>query len=86
MLCYDGDTARVAVSVLRARGVEASSIRGGVKTLWKELPTLRASERNEQQAAHEKGIGLVDIRVQTGMKSMAQAEVQEVPVRTGALQ
>ncbi|KAL1998574.1 hypothetical protein VTN02DRAFT_5952 [Thermoascus thermophilus] len=30
---YDGDTARVATSILRARGVEAWSMRGGVKQL-----------------------------------------------------
>ncbi|KAJ5090565.1 hypothetical protein N7532_009249 [Penicillium argentinense] len=29
VVCYDGDTARVATSVLRARGVEADSVRGG---------------------------------------------------------
>lgn len=28
-LCYDGDTSRVATSVLRAKGFEAESIRGG---------------------------------------------------------
>ncbi|ERF76812.1 hypothetical protein EPUS_07992 [Endocarpon pusillum Z07020] len=33
---YDGDTARVATSVFRARGVEAWSLRGGVKGLATE--------------------------------------------------
>ncbi|KAK7745691.1 hypothetical protein SLS62_009657 [Diatrype stigma] len=33
VVCYDGDTSRVATSVLRAKGVEASNIRGGVKAL-----------------------------------------------------
>lgn len=28
-VCYDGDTARVATSVLRAKGLEADSVRGG---------------------------------------------------------
>lgn len=32
-LCYDGDTARVANSVLRAKGVESESVRGGVAAL-----------------------------------------------------
>ncbi|EEU39405.1 uncharacterized protein NECHADRAFT_94346 [Fusarium vanettenii 77-13-4] len=32
-LCYDGDSARVANSVLRAKGVEAESIRGGYGAL-----------------------------------------------------
>jgi rhodanese-related sulfurtransferase len=31
LVCYRGDTARVASSVLRARGVEAMSIRGGMR-------------------------------------------------------
>lgn len=30
VVCYDGDTARVATSVLRARNIQASSIRGGM--------------------------------------------------------
>ncbi|WZH43297.1 Cysteine synthase a [Fusarium acuminatum] len=34
-LCYDGDSARVANSVLRAKGVEAESVRGGYGALAK---------------------------------------------------
>ncbi|KAJ5580844.1 hypothetical protein N7450_007145, partial [Penicillium hetheringtonii] len=33
VLCYDGDTARVATSVLRARGLDADSVRGGYRAL-----------------------------------------------------
>ncbi|GJC87789.1 putative siderophore biosynthesis protein SbnA [Colletotrichum liriopes] len=33
VLCYDGDSARVATSVLRAKGFEADSIRGGLRAL-----------------------------------------------------
>lgn len=33
VVCYDGDTARVATSVLRARGLEADSVRGGYSAL-----------------------------------------------------
>lgn len=29
LMCYNGDTARVATSVLRAKGVQADSVRGG---------------------------------------------------------
>lgn len=29
VVCYDGDTARVATSVLRAKGLDADSVRGG---------------------------------------------------------
>lgn len=33
VLCYDGDTARVATSVLRAHGLDADSVRGGYRAL-----------------------------------------------------
>lgn len=33
LLCYDGDSARVATSVLRARGCAADSVRGGFRAL-----------------------------------------------------
>lgn len=33
LLCYDGDSARVATSVLRAKGHEADSVRGGFRAL-----------------------------------------------------
>ncbi|CAL5869459.1 uncharacterized protein PFLUO_LOCUS3688 [Penicillium psychrofluorescens] len=33
LLCYDGNTARVATSVLRAKGLDADSIRGGCQVL-----------------------------------------------------
>ncbi|KAL2111855.1 hypothetical protein VUR80DRAFT_9148 [Thermomyces stellatus] len=35
LLCYDGDSARVATSVLRAKGHEADSVKGGFKALRK---------------------------------------------------
>lgn len=37
LVCYKGDTARVGSSVLRARGVEALSIRGGMDSIMQEL-------------------------------------------------
>lgn len=33
LLCYDGDSARVATSVLRAKGHDADSLKGGFKAL-----------------------------------------------------
>lgn len=33
VVCYSGDTSRVATSVLRAKGVEADNVRGGWKAL-----------------------------------------------------
>jgi rhodanese-related sulfurtransferase len=40
VLCYDGDTARVATSVLRAKGIAASSIKGGFQALAAQLTDL----------------------------------------------
>lgn len=37
MLCYHGDTARVASSVLRAKGIAADSLRGGYQALKDHL-------------------------------------------------
>lgn len=34
ILCYDGDSARVATSVLRAKGYSADSMRGGIEALY----------------------------------------------------
>jgi cysteine synthase A len=36
--CYDGDVSRVATSVLRNRGVNASSIKGGIRGLEAKMP------------------------------------------------
>lgn len=40
-LCYHGDTARVATSVLRAKGFEAESIKGGHAALLTIKPELK---------------------------------------------
>ncbi|KAH7057434.1 tryptophan synthase beta subunit-like PLP-dependent enzyme [Macrophomina phaseolina] len=53
LVCYDGDTARVATSVLRAKGVEAHSIAGGaaaVAAWWG--PEM---QKKQQQAAASGG-------------------------------
>jgi rhodanese-related sulfurtransferase len=34
VICYTGNTARVATSVLRAKGIEADNLRGGYKALY----------------------------------------------------
>ena len=47
LLCYDGDTSRVGTSILRAKGVEAVSLEGGMDSLQDLLPGL-----------HVTGIGL----------------------------
>ncbi|KAL6703419.1 hypothetical protein ACN47E_009678 [Coniothyrium glycines] len=45
ILCYNGDTARVATSILRARGISASSVKGGYTALRSEVPNLQMSEQ-----------------------------------------
>jgi rhodanese-related sulfurtransferase len=44
VICYDGDTARVATSVLRHKGIAASSIRGGFRALTTQMPQLQTKE------------------------------------------
>ncbi|UNI14203.1 hypothetical protein JDV02_000857 [Purpureocillium takamizusanense] len=49
VLCYDGDSARVATSVLRAKGYQADSIRGGFKALGEmraEAPAQTADQQD----------------------------------------
>lgn len=45
IICYRGDTARVATSVLRARAIKAHSVKGGHAALLQQLPRLRMSEQ-----------------------------------------
>ncbi|KAF7680090.1 hypothetical protein GT037_001741 [Alternaria burnsii] len=45
IVCYGGDTARVATSVLRAKAISASSVKGGITALRQELPNLQMNER-----------------------------------------
>lgn len=52
LLCYDGDSARVATSVLRAKGYQADSLRGGFKALREmnqSRPDTPVDEANIQQ-------------------------------------
>jgi rhodanese-related sulfurtransferase len=45
VICYTGDTARVATSVLRAKGLSASSIKGGFRAVTTQLPPLQVQAR-----------------------------------------
>ena len=45
VVCYSGNTARVATSVLRARGIAAYSVRGGHTALLRQIPHLQMSEQ-----------------------------------------
>lgn len=51
LLCYDGDSARVATSVLRAKGCEVDSVKGGFKALrrLREQSDSDVSADSEQQ-------------------------------------
>lgn len=52
LLCYDGDSARVATSVLRAKGYEADSLRGGFKAL-SEMRTETAAALPSETAQQD---------------------------------
>lgn len=47
-LCYDGDTSRVATSLLRAKGIDACSLRGGLRGLFEKWPSPMAGIESEK--------------------------------------
>lgn len=51
VVCYQGDTARVATSVLRAKGVEAESIKGGAAAVAEWWPKEVQKHRKQASAA-----------------------------------
>ncbi|KAI1046964.1 hypothetical protein LB505_008212 [Fusarium chuoi] len=57
LTCYDGDSARVATSVLRAKGYEADSIRGGFQSLSK----MRQSSNQTPVAGSRESSPWVDL-------------------------
>lgn len=64
VLCYHGETSRIATAVLRARGVEAFSVRGGTGALG-EMGGLDGGEGNARAQlgavkAQEAGDGVVE--------------------------
>lgn len=70
LVCYDGDTARVATSVLRARNIQASSIRGGMLGFEFGHLLVSADGLEQQQqlnmadiAAAAAGVGIFDTPV-----------------------
>jgi rhodanese-related sulfurtransferase len=48
LVCYHGDTARVATSVLRAKGITATSVKGGMAAVQKDVPQLQLAERGRE--------------------------------------
>ncbi|KAF9768446.1 hypothetical protein IL306_014266 [Fusarium sp. DS 682] len=61
LTCYDGDSARVATSVLRAKGHEADSIRGGFQALNK----MRQSSKQAPVAESRESSPWVDLSQET---------------------
>ncbi|KAI1774430.1 tryptophan synthase beta subunit-like PLP-dependent enzyme [Hypoxylon cercidicola] len=51
LLCYDGDSSRMATSILRAKGYEAESVRGG----FRALDVLGAREDDDSVAVNGHG-------------------------------
>lgn len=49
VVCYDGDSARVAASVMRAKGFTANSLRGGLDGLVKMLSTPQTCAKAEPE-------------------------------------
>lgn len=52
VVCYEGDTARVATSVLRAKGIVASSVKGGFAAIRRDMPLLQMSGRGREVTQH----------------------------------
>jgi rhodanese-related sulfurtransferase len=46
VICYDGDASRLATSMLRSRGIEASSVEGG----WKGLKEVLSPATNDSKS------------------------------------
>lgn len=73
VICYHGDTARVATSVLRAKGIEADSLRGGYQALrdhglWGE---------NEVSTCTANGIGTSTEHMKSSIS------IESVPLQVG---
>lgn len=68
LLCYDGDSARVATSVLRAKGHEADSIRGGFKALRR----LREKSDSSFRVRNETGVEVIAVHLPSPISVAAQ--------------
>ncbi|KAF4585627.1 cysteine synthase B [Ophiocordyceps camponoti-floridani] len=68
VFCYDGDSARVATSVLRARGHQADSVRGGFEALRALLAEAEGSSELvglEMAALPSQEAGCLPVAIQT---------------------
>lgn len=50
LICYDGDTSRVATSILRARSIDAYSMRGGIRGMLLRWPKLQTMDSKKERA------------------------------------
>ncbi|OJZ84252.1 hypothetical protein ASPFODRAFT_48255 [Aspergillus luchuensis CBS 106.47] len=82
MLCYHGDTARVASSVLRAKGIAADSLRGGYQALKDHLlwGSSNGVESNQMGKAATATVEAVDAAAEDAV--VAAAAVETVVVVT----
>ncbi|KAI2821099.1 hypothetical protein CBS115989_3166 [Aspergillus niger] len=79
MLCYHGDTARVASSVLRAKGIAADSLRGGYQALKDHLLWgSNGVESNKMGKAASATVEAVDAAAEDAVVAAAAVETAVV--------
>lgn len=83
LLCYDGDSARVATSVLRAHGYDAHSIKGGYNQIGQSLSELNEALEQEIEVAKSGEAGATGISMATGRSSHPEM-VPRLPAASSA--
>ncbi|KHN99505.1 cysteine synthase K/M:Cysteine synthase B [Metarhizium album ARSEF 1941] len=73
LLCYDGDSSRVANSVLRAKGYETDNIRGGFKVLRQLRDEAKRSLANATQQRSQ-----MWLRLSTEAESIAASQPSQI--------
>lgn len=71
-LCYNGDTARVATSVLRAKGFEADSVKGGFSALVKTHPSLSGIQVVAERKDHAVILTITEKRASTPLVTITE--------------
>ena len=75
-LCYDGDTSRIANSVLRARGFESDSVKGGSRALVALQPGLTQQFAVRSGSPGSKADSVVDEKSEKDVKSAESSDVE----------